>query len=322
MTTAKTPAAVATPASAPVKDADTLAIENASVGMTKQEIVAAIKAAPKRGELPENVKTALAERKNLHLVAAKMSEMNWGRGLDELTRRAVAAYLERNRLDLTEIDVLGGNLYRNSRYYKRRLAEKVEDGMIDYLKSDWVHPDPRLASMAAQGDEWARAEQTRRARVRIEYGIPDAAIGACVFRIKVKGMDVEITAAKWCGGGTQKKRASGGAIVDGDPIGDLFPVETSETRACRRAAILVASSIPALKWQETELDEQGVAVASIIKEGKSREVFAEPPRRHALAEGDYATPDPLAAAEMKPIPVEETEAERLAFDRAIVERDG
>ena len=36
------------------------------------------------------VEAALAVKKNQHLVAAKMSEMNWGKGLDEMTRRAVA----------------------------------------------------------------------------------------------------------------------------------------------------------------------------------------------------------------------------------------
>ena len=72
------------------------------------------------------------------------------------------------------MDVLGGNLYRNARYYKRRLAEMVEDGKIEYVKSDWVHKDARLD---VHGDEWSTAEKTRRERVRIEYGIPDAPLG-------------------------------------------------------------------------------------------------------------------------------------------------
>jgi hypothetical protein len=300
----------------PAKDAETLAVENASVGMTKQEIVTALRNAPKRGEMPDEVKAALAQRKNQHLIAAKMSEMNWGKGLDEMTRRAVASYLERNKLDLTEIDVLGGNLYRNARYYKRRLAEMVEDGKIEYIKSDWVHPDGRLKTYAALGGEqgtWAAAEQSRRERVRIEYGIPDTATGACVFRVKVRGTDVEITAAKWCGGGSRQK----------DPVGDAFPMESSETRACRRAMTLVASSIPALRWREEDLNDEGIEVGTMLKEAKEREVFAPPPLRpHALATGPYETPDLVPAVEMRPIPVEETREERLAFDRAIAERDG
>ena len=269
-----------TPAAKPVT-AESLAAENAAAGggSTSRELVAASRdrIAARMGMSAAEVEAALAVKKNQHLVAAKMSEMNWGKGLDEMTRRAVAAYLERNKLDLTEVDVLGGNLYRNARYYKRRLAEMVEDGKIEYVKSDWVHKDARLDVHA---DEWSTTEKTRRGRVRIEYGIPDAAIGACVFRVKVHGMNVEITAAKWCGGGTRQK----------DPVGDAFPMESSETRSCRRAMTLVASSIPALRWHEDDLTEQGVDLSHVIKEahaaGDAREVFAPPAQ---LATPDYGT---------------------------------
>lgn len=282
-----------TPAAAPVSPAS-----------TRHELAARVRSAPVRGTLPDDVRDELARRKNQHLVAAKMSEMNWGKGLDEMTRRAVAAYLERNRLDLTEIDVLGGNLYRNSRYYKRRLAEMVEDGKIEYIKSDWVHQDARLTVHA---DEWSATEHTRRARVRIEYGIPDAAIGACVFRVKVRGVDIEITAAKWCGGGTRKS----------DPVGDQFPMEASETRACRRAMILVASSIPALRWKEDDLDDQGTEVTGIIREARARddarEVFAPPKQVASPGYGEDAGPA-LAPREM-------TAEESLAYDRELCEAE-
>lgn len=223
-------------------------------------------------------KAMLAQRKNLHLIAAKMSEMNWGKGLDEVTRRAVASYLERNRLDLTEVDVLGGNLYRNARYYKRRLAEMVEDGLVTYVKSDFVHQDARLQTHAASTDletaKWASAEILRRLQVRIEYGIPDAAVGACVTRIKLANVDEEITAAKWCGGGTRKS----------DPVGESFPIETSETRSCRRAMLLCASSIPALRWVENELTDSGIEISKTITEGRvygREEIQQAPPMAHA-----------------------------------------
>lgn len=269
------------------KTASELAVENAALGMSNEEIVAALKAAPKRGEIPADVRVALDQRKNRHLVAAKMSEMNWGKGLDEMTRRAVAAYLERNQLDLTEVDVLGGNLYRNSRYYKRRLAEMVEDGKIEYVKSDWVHADARLKTLASLGGEqgtWATDEQARRERVRIEYGIPDAAVGACVFRVKVHGVDKEMTAAKWCGGGTRVQ----------DPVGDKFPMESSESRSCRRAMTLVASSIPALRWREEDLNDQGIEFGAVLKEGLARSDAQEVFQPKALAapaeDGGYGIP--------------------------------
>lgn len=292
-----------TPAAVPVTAAS-LAKENAALPLTGREIGDAMRVARQSGEgIPQHVVAELARRKNQHLVAAKMSEMNWGKGLDEMTRRAVASYLERNKLDLTEVDVLGGNLYRNSRYYKRRLAEMVEDGKIEYIKSDWVHADKRLEVHA---DEWSTTEKTRRDRVRIEYGIPEAAIGACVFRVKLKGVSTEITAAKWCGGGTRTA----------DPVGDKFPMESSETRACRRAMTLVASSIPALRWHEDDLTEQGVDLSNVIKEahaaGDAREVFAPTPALARPAEGDYGN-DTMPAMPAKELTTEES----LALDREL-----
>jgi hypothetical protein len=264
---------VKTAAAKPVT-AESLAVENASLVRASRERVAA-----RHGVSIDELQQSMQAKKSLHLIAAKMSEMNWGKGLDEMTRRAVAAYLERNRLDLTEVDVLGGNLYRNSRYYKRRLAEMVEDGKIEYVKSDWVHVDKRLD---AHGDEWTANEKTRRERVRIEYGIPDAAVGACVFRVKVRGVDVEMTAAKWCGGGTRKS----------DPVGDQFPMEASETRACRRAMTLVASSIPALRWREDDLTEQGVELSAVIKDAHAQAdanaVFAPPKQITSPGYGESA----------------------------------
>ena len=293
-----------TPAAKPVT-AESLAAENAALPMTGREIGDAMRVARQNHEaLSPAVVAELARRKNQHLVAAKMSEMNWGKSMDEMTRRAVAAYLEKNRLDVTEIDVLGGNLYRNSRYYKRRLAEMVEDGKIEYIKSDWVHDDKRLA---LHGDEWSTTEKTRRDRVRIEYGIPEAAVGACVFRVKLHGVNMEITAAKWCGGGTRTA----------DPVGDKFPMESSETRACRRAMTLVASSIPALRWHEDDLSEQGVELSGVIKEAHDRadanEVFA--PAKQ------IATPDYGTDAGERITPREMSREESLALDETLAREE-
>lgn len=257
---------------------------NASLAPTNREIAEAMRVARiNQDAVPERITQALAQKKTLHLVAAKMSEMNWGKGMDEMTRRAVAAYLERHQLDLTEVDVLGGTLYRNSRYYKRRLAEMVEDGLVVYAKSDWVQNDLRLDAMAADNNAWAIGEKQRRAQLRIEYGIPEAAVGACIFRIMLHTVQQEFTAAKWCGGGTRKS----------DPVGDQFPMETSETRACRRAVTLCASSIPALRWREEEMDEQGTDLTVAIRESRGA-LEVEPPRHAApiqqLPEGDpYST---------------------------------
>jgi len=205
---------------------------------------------------------ALEERKKLHLVAAKISEMNWGKGLSNEMQRAVAMYCRQSLIDPTEIDVLGGNVYRNSRYYLRRLSEMVEDGLVDYAKPDHVEADPRLEQLAkGEGQEasWARSEIERRRYERIQHAIPEAAVSAVVFRVKLKTVPVEFTSAKWCGGGTRKS----------DPVGDSFPVETSETRACRRVMRYIASQIPHLKWREEELDDKGLLVTARMADERS-----------------------------------------------------
>lgn len=301
-TPTKTPAGTATPTA-----------DNASLALTRRE--EDIKASRERvaaraGVSPEQVTQALAQRKNQHLIAAKMSEMNWGQGLDEMTRRAVAAYLERHHLDVTEIDILGGNLYRNSRYYKRRLGELVEDGLVEYTKSDWVQMDHRLEAMAkdnaldAEDRDWAARESARRTRIRIEYGIPDKAVGACVFRIKLRSLNEEMTAAKWAGGGTQKKA---------DPVGDAFPMESSESRACRRAMLLCSSSIPSLKWQEDEATDDGLELSKVVGEA-----------RQALKAADDVTPRvPLMQLpDGDPYAVKTNDLDDdLAFDAEIAKRD-
>jgi hypothetical protein len=144
--------------------------------------------------MPDETKLAIEERKQLHLVAAKISEMNWGKGLSPHMQNAVAAYCRTNLLDPTEIDILGGNLYRNSRYYIRRLSEMLDDGLVDYVKPDHVHLDKRLEAASKGQGEYAQkalAELQRREAERIAFNIPDAAVAACVFRVKLKGVDVE-----------------------------------------------------------------------------------------------------------------------------------
>jgi hypothetical protein len=205
--------------------------------------------------MPDETKLAIEERKQLHLVAAKISEMNWGKGLSPHMQNAVAAYCRESMLDASEINVLGGNIYRNANYYLRRLSEMLDDDEVEYAKPDHVHADARLAAVAkGEGEQaaWARAELDRRTRERIALNIPDAAVAAVVFRVKLRGVDLEFTGAKWCGGGTRKS----------DPVGDSFPVETAETRACRRCMRYVASQIPRLKWREDELDERAAQITA------------------------------------------------------------
>jgi hypothetical protein len=184
------------------------------------------------------VKHALTLKRQRNIVTAQIAETNWGKGLDLETRRAVADWAQAVGIDpATELNVLGGNFYKNAYYYLRRQAELLEAGIIEYAYAEHVELSPDLLEMAKRHDEhgaWAQEELTRRARQRILYNIPAKAESSVVWHVKVRGVPVEFTAAKWCGGGTRKK----------DPVGDEFPVETSETRAARRTMRLLADWRP------------------------------------------------------------------------------
>jgi hypothetical protein len=260
------------------KGADELAAENAAVGggVTSRELIERAKAnaiekqAAKAGILPAEAQALIQQRRLQREIAVAIASETWGKDLSHDMCMAVASYCQQNKLDHSEIDILGGNLYRNAKYYKRRLAEAVEDGLVAYYRSDFIQKDARLEDAAAAGNEWASAESARRFQERAMRGAPDAATGCCIARIKMVGVEGEFAAVKWCGGGTQKKRGKGGVVYDGDPVGDLFPIESSETRAIRRVMQLVISSIPHLRWQEDELSEVGASLSKVIKESVER----------------------------------------------------
>jgi hypothetical protein len=193
------------------------------------------------GTLPVEVQHALELRKLQNQVAGQLAAMNWGKGLDLPTRRALADWGQRYHVDVTtEIDVLGSNIYLNARYYLRRLGDLVAAGLVEYAFADHVEDDKRLARLGADGE----GEITRRLRERIKYGIPDAAAGAVVFRVKLRSMEREIVGVNWCGGGTRKS----------DPVGEAEPIKTAESRAARRAMRMVASHVP----QEYRAQFEGV----------------------------------------------------------------
>ena len=223
------------------------------------------------GNLPAAVQQQLELRRAQNAVVAQIAGMNWGKALDIGTRRAVADWGQRFRVDVTtEIDVLGANIYLNARYYLRRLAELIARGVVEYAYADHVEDDPRLTKLGAEGE----GETTRRLRERIKHGIPDKATGAVVFRIKLNALTKEITGASWCGGGTRKS----------DPVGEAEPVKTAESRAARRAVRQIASHLPDVAQEiEAVATEAEVVTARIhaAHEQDARDVT----ERVALARG-------------------------------------
>jgi hypothetical protein len=129
---------------------------------------------------------------------------------------------------------------------------------VEYAEADHVNEDARLK-------DWPE-EHERRLRERIRHQIPDEADGACVFRVKLRGMEREICGVEWCGG----------KLAKADPVGSAEPAKTSETRAARRAMRLVSSHIPALQDEVASIE---YAAAEIEPEIARDEASIEPPRR-------------------------------------------
>lgn len=209
------------------------------------------------GVLPPEIQQALELRKLQNQVAGQLAGMNWGKSLDHATRRAIADWGRQMHVDVTtEIDVLGSNIYLNSRFYLRRLGELIRSGIVEYAYADHVEPDDRLAKL---GDEGER-EAMRRTMERIKHQIPDKSVSSVVFRIKLRSMTEEIVGAKWCGGGTRKN----------DPVGEQFPVESSESRAARRAIRQIVSHIPSIASDVLTVEEAADEISDRISDARAQ----------------------------------------------------
>lgn len=229
---------------------------------TRQEIAAAVKAAP-AGPLPPELRAKIEERRALNLMAQQIANLSWGKTLDQKAAYAIAEWGRRHDVDpVTEIDILGGRVYRNAYFYRRRVAGLVAMGVIeDILKPDHIGADPRLMKLAEAGDAWAKEESTRRLRLRIEHNAPENAAAIVVQQFRVKGLTELVSGCSWCGNGSRGKS---------DPIGDAEPTKTAETRAYRRASLKLADVIPSFRFQEETDDEAGVALEEVIGEATAR----------------------------------------------------
>lgn len=271
------------------------------------------------GTLPPDLQHALALRKMRNQVAGQLASQNWGKNLDLETRRAIADWGQQFRVDVTtEIHVLGGNVYLNAAFALRKLSELIEAGVVEYAYADHVEDDPRLKALGPEGE----GEYSRRLRERIMHNLPDKAASAVVFRIKLRTMDKEVTGAKACGNGVKKN----------DPVGDAAPVETSESRAARRAMRMIASHVPrpvADEFERVEASAQVLTdrVRAAREQFKVSEAAARinPRPLPAVSSGDPYSADvtdiasPHEAPRVTPGP--RTEAHRAASEAAANVRD-
>jgi hypothetical protein len=258
------------------------------------------------GRLPPEVEQQLQLRRMRNQIAGELAKQNWGKSLDENTRRAIADWGQQFRVDTTtEIQVLGGNVYPAAVFYLRKLSEMIDAGLVEYAYPDHVEADSRLRALGPEGE----GEFNRRLRERIKHAIPDAAASSVIFRVKLRSMDQEVTGTKWCGGGTRKN----------DPVGEQFPVETSETRAARRCMRQITSHVPpAVASEIRAVEDSAELLSEHVKQAKARiadvEATRNPPRK-AIAAG--VSDDPYAQVATNEQKAEITEL----LDRADVTDD-
>lgn len=207
------------------------------------------------GALPPAIQQAIELRKAQNAVASEIASLNWGKLLDHKTRAAVADWGQRFAVDVTtEIDVLGQNIYLNARFYLRRLGQMVSAGLVEYAVADHIEVDPRLDQIGPGGE----GEKMRRLMERIKHQVPDKAVSAVAFRVKLRSMEKEVVGVKWTGGREK------------DPVGNAFPVETAESRAARRAMRQIASHVPEVAAEVEALELSAESVSEAIGDGKAR----------------------------------------------------
>lgn len=210
--------------------------------------------------LPEHIQHALQLRAQEREISAELSKTNWGERLDVFTRKAIAHWGMRHGIDVAqEIDILGNRIYLNAKFYLRGLAHLVEAGKVDYVDVDHVEDDSRLAEFPA--------ERKRRLELRIQHGLPDKAVSACIARVKLKNVPIEFTGAQWCGGRGQNAKGTGFK----DPIGEDRPVETSETRALRRCLRLMVTHMPSeAARRDAALDDAANELEGVIEAARGK----------------------------------------------------
>jgi hypothetical protein len=237
----------------------------------------------RKRDLPPEAMKEIELRKIKNQVAQQIRGTAWGKDLDQHSIRAVAEYCRENGLDaVRHVEILGGRIYLTAEFYRERGAPLIRRGVIRPEEPDMITADQRLDDMAKAGNgnsEWAKLESERRARLRIQYGVPEGAKAAAVVRFRLNS-GATVIGVNWCGG-TAKR----------DPVGDAEPTKTAITRAERRA------------WRQVAdvLDDYGHAVHPLEMAATEVEVVTpkfEPHQERALLGTGAAERD----AKGKPIP--------------------
>jgi len=244
------------------------------------------------GRLPEHIRQQIEMARIANETRKEMAKLSWGASLDQRALGAIAEWGRLHGVDVTqEIDLLGGRVYLNARYYLRRLSQLIEAGRVEYAVADHIHDDPRLKQLGPEGDK----ERERRLRERIRYNAPDKAAAVVVFRVKVRGMDQEVTGVNWAGNGVRPK----------DPVGDAEPVKTAESRAARRAMRQLVGHVREAEEVEAVVESVRSVEVEVERARAATTAEVEYQRTHRLPAGPAQPDDPFApeatAAKPKPL---------------------
>ncbi len=218
----------------------------------KPEARAVVIQDPEAAALLDRARVGALVERGLAQIQATIASQSWGKKIGPEMSHALAVYCERYHLDpAVHIEVLGGRPYRKADFYLDRLAQMQETGIVEWAEPDHVSLDARLAALAKSKNEevaqQAQDEQDRRTFMRIKYGLPDDAVAAVIYRVKLRTMDRPVVGAKAVGGDTAVKVGQGGALIKGDkadPVGAANPFTTAETRAARRCLRQIVPLLP------------------------------------------------------------------------------
>jgi hypothetical protein len=281
-----------------------------SAAMTRVDPLAAQRAA------------TIAERRAINMMVATIRGQQWGLGIGSAMARTVANYCHELGLDpVRHVEVLGGKIYLTSTLYEERAAPLIRDGIVIPEPVYFINADARLDTAAKQTDdpelaEWARAENRKRMQERIDRNVPEAATATAVKRIKIASSGAYVDGVNWCGGGTRKKHTRDG-LKDADPIGDLEPAKTAETRAGRRAWKQLADVLPEFAEKVSAIEAKASMINEAIVDDGGDEKVAPMPRASISHSDEAYGPDNgeakqanarAAAGEVRTVETETVEA--------------
>lgn len=250
-------------------------------------------------ELPLEVRQQLELRRMMNQVASAIANLSWGKALDVPTRRAIAEYCHKYGVDpLTEVDILGGNLYINADYWKRRMGELRQQGIIADFRLDHIHRDERLEKI--MNDTNAPAEYRRKATdewyrtqfERARHNVPEQAAAACVCYIWLAVGGHPVEGCKWGGNDTSVMQPRSGGGSSPNPIVENNPELSVESQSIRRAMVMVASHLPAVLPNPEAMAADAKLLAASIDDAKARDaaIDAAQPKGFTPIPGTAADP--------------------------------